>query len=87
MGSDIIARKSLVLAGMGSLLGEGGRADTSGELLHLRSAASAITEQLSKENRWTRQEQQVKLGSGNVGISFPGRGVTVYRVNLQLGEN
>lgn len=26
----------------------------------------------------------MELGTGHVGVSFPGRGVTVYRVNLQL---
>lgn len=49
MGSDTISRKSLVLAGMGPLFGAGGRADASGKLVHLHSAASDITEQLSKE--------------------------------------
>lgn len=49
-----------MLAGMGPLLGEGERADASGEPVHLHPGASDITEQLSKEtggharnNRWS----------------------------------
>lgn len=38
-----------MLAGMGPLCGEGGGRDASGELVHLRPAASQRTEQLSKE--------------------------------------
>lgn len=49
MLSDTISWKSSVQAEMGPLFGEGGRADASGELVHLRSAAPDRTEQLSKE--------------------------------------
>lgn len=50
--------------------------------VHLRSAASDITEQLSKETGGHARNSRWSWVQGM--WAFPGRDVTVYRVNLQL---